>query len=246
MIRPTQCRNVSDPLEGVAVSKPNILALSAIPFALLIAGCNSSGSSSSNASTTTTTTKPPFVLPTITVDPTPPTLISPQTTLPPAPTTTTIAISSTATDWEVVVGIFTTSAKAQAQIDKLTAAKFPGFTIKPVTGKYAVVLAGLVNAQANALAFKINAAKVGSARTLRLTGASASNFEVVDGIFTTSAIAQAQVDKLTAAKFTGFTIKPVTGKFAVVLAGLTNAQATAMVTQINAAGLGPARVKQLT
>ena len=47
------------------------------------------------------------------------------------------------------------------------------------------------------------------------------------------------------ANFAGFSIKPVTGKFAVVLPGLTNAVASAMVTKINAAGLGPSRVKQL-
>jgi hypothetical protein len=217
----------------VPKTKMFVLGATSLVLALSVAACSSGGDSTPETTTTTTV----FVLPTTTVAPT--------TTLPPESTTTTTTISATATDWEVVVGIFTTEAKAQAQIDKLTAAKFVPFSIKPVDGKFAVVLPGLVHQAANAMAFKINEAKVGSARLFHLTGDSATNFEVVAGIYTTSAKAQAQIDRLTAANFAGFSIKPVTGKFAVVLPGLTNAVASAMVTKINAAGLGPSRVKQL-
>ena len=210
-----------------------VLGATSLVLALFVTACSSSGDSTPETTTTTTV----FVPPTTTVAPT--------TTLPPESTTTTTTISATATDWEVVVGIFTTEAKAQAQIDKLTAAKFVPFSIKPVDGKFAVVLPGLVHQAASAMAFKINEAKVGSARLFHLTGDSATNYEVVAGIYTTSAKAQAQIDKLTAANFAGFSIKPVTGKFAVVLPGLTNSVASAMVTKINAAGLGPSRVKQL-
>ena len=56
--------------------------------------------------------------------------------------------------------------------------------------------------------------------------------------------AQAKIDKLTAAKFTNFTIKPIPGEFAVVKAGLTKAEATDLVTKINAADLGPAVSKR--
>lgn len=210
-----------------------VLGATSLVLALFVTACSSSGDSTPETTTTTTV----FVPPTTTVAPT--------TTLPPESTTTTTTISATATDWEVVVGIFTTEAKAQAQIDKLTAANFVPFSIKPVDGKFAVVLPGLVHQAASAMAFKINEAKVGSARLFHLTGESATNFEVVAGIYTTSAKAQAQIDKLTAANFAGFSIKPVTGKFAVVLPGLTNSVASAMVTKIDAAGLGPSRVKQL-
>ena len=215
-------------------SKIFVLGASSLVFALSVGACSSGGDSSPDTTTTTTAL---LSLPTTTVAPT--------TTLPPESTTTTTTISATATDWEVVVGIFTTEVKAQAQIDKLTAAKFVPFSIKPVDGKFAVVLPGLVHQAARAMVFQINEAKVGSARVFHLTGDSATNFEVVAGIYTTSAKAQAQIDKLTAADFAGFSIKPVTGKFAVVLPGLTNSVASAMVTKINAAGLGPSRVKQL-
>lgn len=217
-------------------TKMFVLGASSLVLALSVTACSSGGASTPE--TTTTTTTATLYLP-------PTTTVAPTTTLPPESTTTITAISATATDWEVVVGIFTTEAKAQAQIDKLTAAKFVPFSIKPVTGKFAVVLPGLVHQAAIAMAFKINQAKVGSARVFQLTGASATNFEVVAGIYTTSAKAQAQIDKLTAANFTGFSIKPITGKFAVVLPGLTSAVASAMVTKIDAAGLGPSRVKQL-
>jgi len=219
----------------VPKTKMFVLGASSLALALSVTAC-SSGGASSPATTTTTTT--PLLLPTTTT-------VAPTTTLPPESTTTTTTISATATDWEVVVGIFATQAKAQAQLDKLTAAQFVPFSIKPVTGKFAVVLPGLIHQAALAMAFKINQAKVGSARVFHLTGDSATNYEVVAGIYTTSAKAQAQIDKLTAATFVGFSIKPVSGKFAVVLPGLTSVVASGMVTKIDAAGLGPSRVKQL-
>jgi cell division septation protein DedD len=175
------------------------------------------------------------------------TQITPATTVPDTTTsTTTTVISQTSTDWEVVAGIFTTSAKAQARIDALTVAKFPGFSIKPVTGKFAAVLPGLTNPDAVAMVAKIKAAGIGTPYVFHLTGAAATNFEVVAGIYTKSADAQAQIDKLTKANFLGFTIKPITGKFAVVLPGLTSVQAASLVSQINTAKLGPAHTKQLT
>jgi uncharacterized membrane protein len=174
-----------------------------------------------------------------------------------AATATTFHLTSaTATDWEVVGGIFTTKTAAQKQIDKLTAAKFTGFSIKVVGAKFAAVLPGLTKADATALAAKINTAGVATATTFHLTStatttsttvvdSSATNYEVVDGIFSTKSAAQAKIDKLTAAKFTNFTIKPIPGEFAVVKAGLTKAQATELMTKINAANLGPARIKAL-
>jgi GGDEF domain-containing protein len=168
---------------------------------------------------------------------------------------------STTTDYEVVGGIFTTKAAAQSQIDKLTAAKFDGFSIKVVGAKFAAVLPGLTKADATALAAKINKAGVATATTFQLTsgsssstatttsttiaGTSSTNYEVVDGIYTTEAAAKAQIKKLTTAKFADFTVKPITGKFAVVHAGLTNAEATDLASKINAASLGPARIKAL-
>lgn len=166
--------------------------------------------------------------------------------------------SSTTKDYEVVGGIFTTKPAAQSQIDKLTAAKFSGFSIKAVGAKFAAVLPGLTNAEATAMATKINTAGVATATTFRLTStstptasttaagtSSSTNYEVVAGIYTAKTAAQAKIDKLTKAKFTGFTIKPITGKFAVVHVGLTKAEASALVTKIDAAGLGPSRIKAL-
>ena len=166
--------------------------------------------------------------------------------------------SSTTKDYEVVGGIFTTKPAAQSQIDKLTAAKFSGFSIKAVGAKFAAVLPGLTNAEATAMATKINTAGVATATTFRLTStstptasttaagtSSSTNYEVVAGIYTAKTTAQAKIDKLTKAKFTGFTIKPITGKFAVVHVGLTKAEASALVTKIDAAGLGPSRIKAL-
>ena len=166
--------------------------------------------------------------------------------------------SSTTKDYEVVGGIFTTKPAAQSQIDKLTAAKFSGFSIKAVGAKFAAVLPGLTNAEATAMATKINTAGVATATTFRLTStstptasttaagtSSSTNYEVVAGIYTAKTTAQAKINKLTKAKFTGFTIKPITGKFAVVHVGLTKAEASALVTKIDAAGLGPSRIKAL-
>ena len=178
------------------------------------------------------------------------------TTTPPTVSTSSSA-SATTTDWEVVGGIFTTKTAAQKQIDKLTAAKFTGFSIKVVGAKFAAVLPGLTKADATALAAKINTAGVANATTFHLTSSStttttttvvdssATNYEVVDGIFSTKTAAQAKIDELTAAKFTNFTIKPIPGEFAVVKAGLTKAEATDLLTKINAANLGPARIKAL-
>ena len=146
------------------------------------------------------------------------------TTTPPTVTTSSSA-SSTTTDWEVVGGIFTTKTAAQKQIDKLTAAKFTGFSIKIVGAKFAAVLPGLTKADAAALAAKINTAGAATATTFHLTSATATDWEVVGGIFTTKTAAQKQIDKLAAAKFTGFSIKTVGAKFAAVLPGLTKADA---------------------
>jgi len=172
--------------------------------------------------------------------------------------TTTSSSTSTTKDWEVVGGIFTTKAAAQAQIDKLTKARFTGFSLKAVGAKTAAVLPGLTEADATALAAKINKLGVATATIFHLTSSStsttttttiadagATNWEVVDGIFPTKTAAQAKIDKLTAAKFTKFTIKPIPGEFAVVKAGLTKAEATDLMTKINAANLGPARIKAL-
>ncbi len=175
-----------------------------------------------------------------------------------APVAKPLTTSSTTKDYEVVGGIFTTKPAAQSQIDKLTAAKFSGFSIKAVGAKFAAVLPGLTNAEATAMATKINTAGVATATTFRLTStstptasttaagtSSSTNYEVVAGIYTAKTAAQAKIDKLTKAKFTGFTIKPITGKFAVVHVGLTKAEASALVTKIDAAGLGPSRIKAL-
>jgi hypothetical protein len=193
-----------------------------------------------------------------------PVLSTVQTTTTTTPTTSTTPStsssnsSSTTTDWEVVGGIFTTKAAAQSQIDKLTAAKFTGFSLKAVGAKTAAVLPGLTKADATALAAKINKAGVATATTFHLTSSSSTtgtttttvvgtgtNYEVVDGIFTTKIEAQAKIDKLTAANFTDFTIKPIPGEFAVVKAGLTKTEAEALVAKINATNLGPSRVKAL-
>ena len=185
--------------------------------------------------------------------------IETTTTTTTAPTvSTSSSASSSTTDWEVVGGIFTTKTAAQKQIDKLTAAKFTGFSVKVVGAKFAAVLPGLTKADATALAAKINTAGAATATTFHLTSSStattttttvvdssATNYEVVDGIYSTKTAAQAQIDKLTAAKFTHFTIKLIPGEFAVVKAGLTKAEAADLVTKINAANLGPARVKAL-
>ena len=209
------------------------------------------------AAATTVTVPLATVLPTVatTTTTTTPTTAGAAGAAPVAKPSTT---SSTTKDYEVVGGIFTTKPAAQSQIDKLTAAKFSGFSIKAVGAKFAAVLPGLTNAEATAMATKINTAGVATATTFRLTStstptasttaagtSSAKNYEVVAGIYTAKTAAQAKIDKLTKAKFTGFTIKPITGKFAVVHVGLTKAEASALVTKIDAAGLGPSRIKAL-
>lgn len=188
------------------------------------------------------------------------------------PTTATTASPATATDWEVVVGTnYATEALATAQITKLTAATFTGFTTKKLAKTYAVVQPGLTKDAATALAAKINAAKTGAATVFQLAPAgtttattkagattattkaptgstvasTGTNYEVVAGIFSTSAKAQAQIDKLTKATFTGFSIKPTSGKFAVILAGMTNADATALAKKITDSGLALAYVVKL-
>ena len=208
------------------------------------------------AAATTVTVPLATVLPTVaTTTATTPTTAGAAGAAPVAKPSTT---SSTTKDYEVVGGIFTTKPAAQSQIDKLTAAKFSGFSIKAVGAKFAAVLPGLTNAEATAMATKINTAGVATATTFRLTStstptasttaagtSSSTNYEVVAGIYTAKTAAQAKIDKLTKAKFTGFTIKPITGKFAVVHVGLTKAEASALVTKIDAAGLGPSRIKAL-
>lgn len=205
------------------------------------------------AAATTVTVPLATVLPTVAT-----TTATTPTTAGAAPVAKPSTTSSTTKDYEVVGGIFTTKPAAQSQIDKLTAAKFSGFSIKAVGAKFAAVLPGLTNAEATAMATKINTAGVATATTFRLTStstptasttaagtSSSTNYEVVAGIYTAKTAAQAKIDKLTKAKFTGFTIKPITGKFAVVHVGLTKAEASALVTKIDAAGLGPSRIKAL-
>ena len=212
--------------------------LGVLPLAVGVASCSSGGDSSAKTTTTIASTTSTLDL----------SLVGGSTTTAvPAEVTTTTIVSglATATNWEVVVGIFPTKLEAQTQIDKLTAAKFAGFTIKTLTSTFAVVKVGFTGAEASALMKQINTAGVGTATVFQLIDPTATNFEVVQGIYVTEADAQAQIDKLTAAKFTDFTIKPVTGKFAVVKAGLTSAEASALVKQVDAAGLGPSRVKQL-
>lgn len=244
--------------------KPKYLVLAAIPFVLGVSACSSTGAKLPKTTTTipatTTTTINMLLSDTTTTAPTLTTTIdggtATTTTAKAAGTTPTpTTISASAKDWEVVVGIFSTKALAQAQLDKLTKAGFAGFTIKPLPSKFAVVKVGFTNAEATALMKKINAAKVGTATIFHLTSsattatsapsATATNFEVVDGIYTTKAAAQTQLDKLTKAGLTGFSIKTLTSSFAVVKAGLTNAEALALVKKVDAAGLGPSRVKQL-
>ena len=255
--------------------KSKICFASALLVTLVMSACSSSDST---APTTTFGTVAGTVR---TVPSLPPDATTPGGTTPPTPvlgsvdtstttaaptvTTASSASSSSSTDWEVVGGIFTTKKAAQTQIDKLTAAKFTGFSLKVVGAKTAAVLPGLTKADATALAAKINKAGVATATTFHLTSSSstttsttpastttttvasatATNYEVVDGIFTTKTAAQAQIDKLTVGKFPDFTIKPIPGEFAVVKAGLTKAEAEALVTKINATDLGPARVKAL-
>ena len=95
------------------------------------------------------------------------------TTLKPKTTTlkpkTTNSGTAVAKNYEVVAGIYSTQAKAQTHIDKLTNAQFTNFTIKNVGSKFAVVKASLTKTQAKKLAKQINANKtLGRARIKKL------------------------------------------------------------------------------
>ncbi|MGZ4673473.1 MAG: hypothetical protein ACXV8K_12490 [Ilumatobacteraceae bacterium] len=81
--------------------------------------------------------------------------------------------------------------------------------------------------------------------TATTTTKTTTNYEVVDGIFTVKANAQARIKALTVAKFKKFTLKPVGAKFAVVHARLTKPQATALVKAIQTAKIGKPRIKKL-
>ena len=240
--------------------KSKYLVLGVIPFVLGIAACSSTGSTLPKTTTTipgTTTTTINMLLSdtTTTADLSTTATDGGATTTTAKAATTPTTISATAKDWEVVVGIFSTKALAQTQLDKLTKAGITGFSIKALPSKFAVVKVGFTNAEAIALMKQINTAKVGTATIFHLTSsgttattapsATATNFEVVEGIYTTKALAQAKLDKLTQASLAGFSIKTLTSTFAVVKAGLTNAEATALVKKVDAAGFGPSRVKQL-
>ncbi len=85
-----------------------------------------------------------------------------------------------------------------------------------------------------------------SAKTTASTSAkTTTNYEVVDGIFTVKANAQARIKALTVAKFKKFTLKPIGAKFAVVHARLTKSQAAALVKAIQTAKIGKPRIKKL-
>ena len=246
--------------------KSKIFLLGAVLLTLAMSACSAATSTSP---TTTLGTVPalaptlPSVHPTATTPaettpliPAPATVATSPPTLP-QPVSTSSSASSSTTDYEVVGGIFTTKTAAQSQIDKLTAATLTGFSIKDVGAKFAAVLPGLSKADATALAAKIN--KTGAAKatifhvtssstttpTTNVVSSSSTNYEVVAGIYTTRSAAQAQIDKLASANFSTFTIKPITGKFAVVHAGLTKVEATDLMTKIDAANLGPSRIKAL-
>ena len=78
------------------------------------------------------------------------------------------------------------------------------------------------------------------------SSSSDKNYEVVDGIFSTKANAQARIDALKKAKVKKFKIKEISPQFAVVRAKLTKDEATKLAKQINdAGGLGKARIKKL-
>ena len=245
--------------------KPKIYLASAMALVLAMSAC----SSAKSTAPTTPFGTVPLISPTLpavqTFDTTPsdttaftpvlstvaPTTTAPRTTTPPVSTSS--SSSSSTTDWEVVGGIFTTKTAAQTQIDKLTTAKFTGFSIKATGAKFAAVLPGLTKADATAMAAKINSGGVAKATTFHLASSStstststATDWEVVGGIFTTKTAAQSQIDKLTAATFTGFSVKVVGAKFAAVLAGLTKADATALATKINSAGTAKATTFHLT
>ncbi|MGZ4723400.1 MAG: hypothetical protein ACXV5U_05110 [Ilumatobacteraceae bacterium] len=87
--------------------------------------------------------------------------------------------------------------------------------------------------------------KTTATTTTQTTTKTTTNYEVVDGIFTVKANAQARIKALTVAKFKKFTLKPVGAKFAVVHARLTKPQATALVKAIQTAKIGKPRIKKL-
>lgn len=95
--------------------------------------------------------------------------VTTTTTTRPA-TTVAATTSKAAVGYEVVAGIFTTKANAQAQIAALKAGAFKQFKIKNIAPKVAVVRTGLTKAQADALAAKINARKtLGKARVKKIS-----------------------------------------------------------------------------
>lgn len=119
-----------------------------------------------DAATTTTTT--PATTTTTKTAPTTTTIKTTATTIKikPKTATTTTAVTK---KYEVVAGIFTTKAKARAQIAALKKAKFTKFTIKTIGSKFAVVEASLTKTQATKLAKQINAiVTLGSAHTKKL------------------------------------------------------------------------------
>ncbi|MBK5331088.1 MAG: SPOR domain-containing protein, partial [Ilumatobacteraceae bacterium] len=234
--------------------KSKVLFASALALVVVLSAC-SAAKSTEPTTTFGTVASPVRTLPTLPADAATPSQTTPgettplnpvlaavdtSTTMPTTVPTSSSTPSSTTTDWEVVGGIFTTKAAAQTQIDKLTAAKFTGFSLKAVGAKTAAVLPGLTKADATAMAAKINTAGMANATTFHLTSATTTDWEVVGGIFTTKAAAQSQIDKLTAAKFTGFSLKAVGAKTAAVLPGLTKADATALAAKINTAGVATA------
>lgn len=272
---------IPKPFWGYPLQKAHVFLASAVSLALVASACSSSATKAKTVVTSpgtavtvagggsAITTSPGTAVTSPTTTTT--TVGSGGTTA-----TTATTVSATATDWEVVVGTnYATEALATAQVTKLTAATFTGFSTKKLTKTYAVVLPGLTKDAATALAAKINAAKVGTATTFQLTtttptattkagsttttkagstttkagsttvASTGTNFEVVAGIFSSSAKAQAQIDKLTKATFTGFSIKPTGTQFAVILAGLTNAQASDLAKKISNSGIALAYVKQL-
>lgn len=120
-----------------------------------------------DAATTTTTIKPATTTTTKTT-PTSTTIKSTATTIKIKVTTATTTNAVTK-KYEVVAGIFTTKAKAKAQIVALKQAKFTKFTIKTIGLKFAVVEASLTKTQATKLAKQINAiVTLGPAHTKKL------------------------------------------------------------------------------
>ncbi|HEY4332755.1 MAG TPA: SPOR domain-containing protein [Ilumatobacteraceae bacterium] len=230
--------------------KTKLFLAGAVSLALITTACGSSSKKSAPTTTTTTTVATDQSTTTTAPAATIPVVSTPvDTTLTNGGTTTTIAGSTPANakDWEVVVGIFKTKALAQTEVDKLTKAKFTGFSIKTTSGQFAVVKAGYSNADATALAAKINHAGTGKATLFHLGSSTttstsvdptAKTWEVVDGIYKTQALAQAEIDKLTKASIAGFTIKTVSPSFAVVKAGLTNSAATVLLAKVKNAGYG--------